>query len=73
METIKNFNINEQEEAEDPLVTLWGIFYTEIIPTGRMDYERSAFKSIEARILSKEISGKEGIEEARAIVNGRQE
>jgi hypothetical protein len=73
METIKNFNENEQTETEDPLTTLWGIFYTKIVPTGRMDSEYDNFKNIESRILSKKITGKAGIKEAWAIVDSRQE
>ncbi len=73
MENIKNFNENETLEAENPLATLWGIYYTKIVPTGRMDSEYSDFKNIEARILSKQITGKAGIEEAWAIAEGRQE
>ncbi len=73
METIRNFNENEQTEVEDPLTTLWGIFNTQIVPTGRMDSEYDNFKNIEARILSKIITGKAGIKEAWAIVNSRQE
>lgn len=71
METIKNFSSNS--ETEDPLAFLWGMYNTQIAPTGRIDSEFDAFKNIEARILSKQITGQEGIKEAWAIVNGRQE
>lgn len=73
MEIIKNYNENEQEIFEDPLATLWGIYNTEIAPTGRIDSEHSAFKNIEARLMSKEISKENAIKEAWAVVNGRLE
>lgn len=75
MENIRNFNEDQPRtlESEDPLATIWGIYNTEIAPTGRIDSEYSAFKNIETRILSKEITGKKGIEEAWAVVHGRLE
>jgi len=72
METIKNLNINKQEEEIDPRTILWGIFDTEIMPTGAVDTERSAFQNIEQRLLQKEISPQEAIKEAWAIVYSRQ-
>lgn len=76
---MEKININNKQEisqediVEDPLVIIWGIYNTEIAPTGATDSEFSMFKDIEELYKSGKITGEETIKKAHEISQSRNE